>query len=387
MANTLKFGNGEWYGKKDTILAYNDENSNYKPLPFDFSRASKATVINKDGLIETVGSGQPRIDYKDDSKGALLLEPSRSNLVTYSEDLTNDWTRNGINNPTDVNSIAPDGASTVKRLQTNNSDGSISFSYNTGYSQVDGTTYTVSVYAKSNTNENQIFGLFGNGSGSSNNHSGNLIATSEWKRFTYTYTAGNTSTIGFCKGNDRLSFDILMWGFQVEIGSYATSYIPTQGSTVTRLADVCNNGGNEQVIGQTEGVFYVDLKKGFTPSAFEYISLSDGTTSNTIRIFFNTSNQIGVVVGDSGATQVNSTYSNIYSESENLKVAFKYKANDFSLWVNGQEVITDNSGTVPSVNSLNFGRGDTTSTWYEKTREIKLYNTALTDAELIALTS
>ena len=51
MANTLKFGNGEWYGKKDTILAYNDENSNYKPLPFDFSRASSATRVNKDGLI------------------------------------------------------------------------------------------------------------------------------------------------------------------------------------------------------------------------------------------------------------------------------------------------------------------------------------------------
>ena len=80
--NTLKFGNGEWYGKKDTILAYNDENSNFKPLPFSFDRASSATVVNKDGLIETVGSGEPRIDYKDDSKGALLLEPSRSNLIT-----------------------------------------------------------------------------------------------------------------------------------------------------------------------------------------------------------------------------------------------------------------------------------------------------------------
>ena len=82
--NTLKFGNGEWYGKKDTILAYNDENSNFKPLPFSFDRASSATRVNKDGLIETVGSGEPRIDYKDDSKGALKLEPSRSNLVTYS---------------------------------------------------------------------------------------------------------------------------------------------------------------------------------------------------------------------------------------------------------------------------------------------------------------
>ena len=94
--NTLKFGNGEWYGKKDTILAYNDLNSNYKPLPFNFSRASKATVVNKDGLIEEVGSGQPRIDYKDDSKGALKLEPSRTNLITYSSDFPRTyWTKSG----------------------------------------------------------------------------------------------------------------------------------------------------------------------------------------------------------------------------------------------------------------------------------------------------
>ena len=36
-------------------------------------RDSSATVVNKDGLIETVGSGEPRIDYKDDSKGALIV--------------------------------------------------------------------------------------------------------------------------------------------------------------------------------------------------------------------------------------------------------------------------------------------------------------------------
>ena len=91
---TLKFGNGEWYGKKDTILAYNDENNNYKPLPFDFSRGSSATVVNKDGLIETVGSGEPRVDYKDNTKGALLLEPSRTNLVNYSSNFQSGWSVN-----------------------------------------------------------------------------------------------------------------------------------------------------------------------------------------------------------------------------------------------------------------------------------------------------
>ena len=65
---------------KRILLGYNSENNNYKPLPFDFTRASSATRVNKDGLIETVGGGEPRIDFKDDSKGALLLEPSRTNL-------------------------------------------------------------------------------------------------------------------------------------------------------------------------------------------------------------------------------------------------------------------------------------------------------------------
>ena len=62
MANTLKFGNGNWATKAGSTLAYNDE-SGFNPLPFDFTRASSATVVNKNGLIETVASGIPRIDF------------------------------------------------------------------------------------------------------------------------------------------------------------------------------------------------------------------------------------------------------------------------------------------------------------------------------------
>ena len=51
MAQTLKFGNGTWATKKGSTLAYNDENGNYKPLPFNFTRATSATRVNKQGLI------------------------------------------------------------------------------------------------------------------------------------------------------------------------------------------------------------------------------------------------------------------------------------------------------------------------------------------------
>lgn len=69
MANTFKFGNGNWAVKDGSALAYNDENNNFKPLPFDFTRASSATRVNKQGLVETVPSGKPRIDFLDNTDG------------------------------------------------------------------------------------------------------------------------------------------------------------------------------------------------------------------------------------------------------------------------------------------------------------------------------
>ena len=94
MAETLKLGNGEWATKENSLLSYNDENGNYKPLPFDFTRASSATVVNKAGLIETVQSGIPRIDFLGNTNGALKLEPQRTNLITQSEAFGNTyWTK------------------------------------------------------------------------------------------------------------------------------------------------------------------------------------------------------------------------------------------------------------------------------------------------------
>ena len=85
MAQTLKFGNKVWAAKEDSVLAYNDINNNYKPLPFDFARASIGTRVNKDGLIETMGQDIARIDYTDSADGVLLLEPSSTNLLLISK--------------------------------------------------------------------------------------------------------------------------------------------------------------------------------------------------------------------------------------------------------------------------------------------------------------
>ena len=111
MANTLKFGNGNWATKDGSTLAYNDE-SGFNPLPFDFTRASSATVVNKNGLIETVASGIPRIDFLGNTQGALLLEPSRTNLITESEAFASTyWLKNGASIQGDASTA---GAELVK---------------------------------------------------------------------------------------------------------------------------------------------------------------------------------------------------------------------------------------------------------------------------------
>jgi hypothetical protein len=410
MANTFKFGNGNWAVKEDLALAYNDENGNFKPLPFDFTRASSASRVNKDGLLETVDRGMPRIDFLDNTSGHLLLEPSRTNNVPYSDDFT-EWSVTASGTTLTSNSaISPDGSQTADLLE---SDGTNAFSrvYET-VSLTSGNNCVYSTFVKKSGSHDfasiRVQGTDVGGAGQVGStytftfstetlsYEGGGSATSTfvenygsgWYRIGMEVTNSTvTQVIIYPKFNSSVAGEILMWGAQLEEGSYATSYIPTSSATVTRLAETCGDAGNSQVFNSTEGVLFVKIEKGSTPSSFEYFSLSDGTTSNTIRVFFNTSNQIGMLVGDGGVTQVNSTYSTVYTKGDTLKVALKYKTNDFALWVNGVEVLTDTSGSVPTVDSLNFGRGDTNTSWYEKTKEVKIYNTALSDSELQALTS
>jgi len=109
MSTTLKLGAGNWATKAGSLLSYNDENGNFKPLPFNFTRSTSATRVNKDGLIEVVTNNKPRIDFLNNSKGALLLEPSRTNLIQYSKDFGNDyWTKSGASIDGDASTAGAD---------------------------------------------------------------------------------------------------------------------------------------------------------------------------------------------------------------------------------------------------------------------------------------
>ena len=415
MSNTLKFGNGQWATKEGSTLAYNDENNNFKPLPFNFERGSSATVVNKDGLIETVGSDMPRIDYKDDSEGALLLEPQRTNLITYSSDFSNgNWAKYG----TTVTSgfTSPDGSLNAFKLveDTNNSKHFIS---RNNLFTPDGVTRDYSIFVKEGekryifitnvtTTNNDINcavfdtrdGVFTNTNNPTYISNRNVTTLSNgWYRIDFTSNVNSFSYDNFYIGissSETMSgvsyqgdgtSGVYIYGAQLEAGSYATSYIPTQGSAVTRLAESCNNGANEQVINSTEGVLYAELS-GFSNDLVRY-SISDGSNSNNIYIELSSSSVSAV--GRLSAVNQFSIYSSQTITNYN-KIAIKYKQNDFALWINGVEVGTDTSGNTYPANTLDsfqFNRGDGGILFYGETRDIKLYNTALTDQELAALTT
>ena len=117
-----------------------------------------------------------------------------------------------------------------------------------------------------------------------------------------------------------------------------------------------------------------------------YISITDGSTVNLIAINLNSS---GFVTARYTIAGVTKTFTSTVISTNNNKVAIKWKVNDFALWVNGIEIDTDLTLSVLSANTLNtldFTRS-AGQEFYGKVKQLQVYKTALTDPELIALTS
>ena len=396
MAQKLKFGNGTWATKEGSTLAYNDDNNNYKPLPFTTTRDSIATRVNKEGLIEVVGNDIPRIDYTDSTEGALLLENSATNLIPYSEDISqSSWLK--INAGTGVlpsitsnYAISPDGTQNASRIildapSVSGSNISMIRSNVSGLSNPHNSS--ISFYIKSNTSDNYKILAY--------NESINpieVIANNSWQRIELSTTVSSS--------NDRIHLglidlggiltdsyaDVSIWGAMLEQSSFPTSYIPTSGSTVQRAAETANGSGNSEVFNDSEGVLFADIAALSDDSSYKTLSLNDNSTSDRIQISIN-SNDIYIAVIDGGVTQVFDSASVTDATNFN-KVVVSYKVNDCNLWINGFKVFTDTNASMPSgLSQINFNKGDGADDMYCKTKEIGYYDTALTDAELETLTS
>jgi hypothetical protein len=202
------------------------------------------------------------------------------------------------------------------------------------------------------------------------------------------YIAKSLSETGFDSNADAENATMFLWGAQLETGSYPTSYIPTEGSTVTRVAEVAKDSGNSTVFNDSEGVIYVEMAALVNNGTIRQMSLSMGSTTNRIVLQFNaTTNQYRFFMGSGGTSQQNNFYITSDITAFN-KIAYKYEANNIKIYLNGTQIITDTSATMPTgLKDLSFDAGNGTNPLYGKIKHIKIYNTALTDTELQNLTS
>ena len=411
------YDNGSLHSVKPVLSPFAD---------FDFTRGSSATRVNEQGLIEDVtDTNLPRIDYTDGT-GSLLLEPQSTNTATYSNDFTQGDIFNSSGSPgvdagvlTPQQAISPDGTNNAWLLKDDNSGGNGQPNLRFFAVSVNSNDFnTVSIFAKKALTNNFIvltsagFDSSANGDSWFNISNGTLGTIDSdhtakiedygngWYRCQITLKTTTDITgavrirLAVTDGSVSVPLDntngSYIFGLQCEASAtqnYATSYIPTSGSTSTRLKDVCDNSGSSDLISSTEGVLYLEVAALTSINNFQSISLSDGTNQNNIRfILGNVLNRASFQVKVGNTSQV---FKNIDTTdiTDFNKIAFKYKENDFAAWLNGVEVATDTSGTVPTVNQLLFTNGGAFNNFEGKVKSVAVFKEALTDAELTALTT
>ena len=390
MAQTLKFGNKVWAAKEESVLAYNDINNNYKPLPFSFSRASIGTRVNKDGLIETMGQDIARIDYTDSADGVLLLEPSSTNYDSESENFDTSFmsNSNAIQSSILVSDVAPDGTTnSVFKISkvTDNSDPYI------GRSGVafTSTNFVFSVWLWTDSDQPKDVLLLMYRDAVAEITTKNITLTTTPTRYFIQKTFSNTpSNISYRIDLTPNSSNqhIYAWGKQVENNSYLTSYIPTSGSTVTRAAETCNNSGNSEVFNDSEGVLFAEFALQDGDNEIRQLSVSNGSDNESVKILQLNESTIRLEVKMSAGADF---VEDVLIDAEiNNRFAIQYKNNDYKVFVNGiKQTVNQRSTTSIGLDRFNFDSGGGGYPFYGKTKELGYYDTALTDLELETLTS
>ena len=342
--------------------------------PYIESGATNGTA----GVLENT----PRLNYTTGvANPYLLLEPSRTNLVTQSEYFNDSaWVEQGGVSVISNNSISPEGVQNATSLAWSANDYLYYLIGNTGSQEL-----TLSFWAKGISGETIV--SRGNTAASGNQYKTHTF-DGTWQRFTQTINGGVYNYVyPFDARSSFTATSMEIYGFQVEIGSYPTSYIPTYSVSATRAADSCSKLDASGEIGQTEGTLFLefdDLDYSFSSIA-RGISISDGTYTNRIYI---------AQLSGGGMYAISSTGCEIQestplSRRGTIKVALAYKNNDYIMYVNGIQSGSDTSATVPLCNKLYLGQeiGLDVNCLYKPYNQAALYKERLTNAELATLTT
>jgi hypothetical protein len=395
-----------------------------------FTRSSGGSYVGADGLIKYAGVNEARFDHDPISGESLglLVEEARTNLTTQSENFSDAaWTKTRATINENV-IVSPDGNQTADEILCNLTggfNGRVTRSISIGNNY-----YTISFHAKKGNTDWLMITIEMGGAGgrrcwynlSTGKIGGNISAFGGvWDFETKMEDVGNgwyrcSITVNVTTGSGTLSYyamcpnnnlnansnsgnSIYIWGAQLEVGAFPTSYIPTQASTRTRAAD------NAQITGknfsewyrQDEGTIYSSFKfidntrdtdiNGFGKAILNFID-----NSQTERIRFATSalgNSISTIWISNSITQA-TLNSGPYDKNKEISVSSSYKTNNFALSRNNsQQTLKSSVGKVPiNINTLHIGRSTSAFGYISGTiRRITYYPKALSPSNLQSLTS
>ena len=345
----------------------------------DVTRSTDATRVDENGLIEEVLVNVPRIDYTGGGCPHILIEPQRTNLITYSEDFSQSyWTKSGVTVSLETTIKSPNGGYNAYKISSGTSG---------NLNRIAGVTgQTKSIFVRTVSGTGTIGVLSYNGGSASTQN-----ITEEWQRFDVLANTGDTDGTTFFAVDFRNSTlaEVLIWGAQLENGLNVTSYIPTSGSTVTRNQDIISRDGIGSLVNSEEGVVFVEMAALINGGSYRSISLSDGTNTNVLEIdFAPTSNRLEVYFIINGVSYLSPNSYTIVQTDYN-KIAFSWEENNLKLYVNGIELVNDLTATLlpNKFNKLKFTTSNGSFPFNGKVKQLQVYTTALTDSQLAALTS
>ena len=399
---------------------------------FIVTRNTEARRFNSAGVIESVASGIPRLDYYTSGGTAgcpaLLVEPAGTNLAPNANlmnILDTPTVSGGVTFTTgSTDFVAPDGTSaSINKYVGGAASGA---TQNTRYG---GTTiqasasgvHTFSLFVKRGaTNPLDFcalgFALFGSSSGTMTSYfnlaSGTAITAGAsiqnygngWYRLisapvtlasadlsgTVSFNLASTSGSLSFATSGALNLTAYTWGAQFEAGSIATSYIPTTAGTGSRSADVISvSGAVSGSIGQTEGTIYMEVDIRNMAIETYLIRIDDGATANVLSLRKLATNEIRNTI-TAATTSGTLNISSAAFTAGIVKVAFAYKSGEIALSVNGATALTAN-GTFSFGAALsrvilgsNVSGGNI---FNDRIRAAALYTTRLTNDELRTLTT
>ena len=364
-----------------------------------------ATVTNSSGVIVGINANLPRFDFDPITlvcKG-LLIEEARTNIVPVSQDLSSaSWTKSNVT--LGATTTSPDGANNAYKIEETTANGAHNLTITAG---VGSSQYAVSVFLKAAERNFALISLSATNVAVSVNLSTGVVSSANgspsnlksesyddgWWRVSFTGTAvSGTNTHNIYASTDgvwanrsyagEVGKGLYVWGHQIEAGAFATSYIPTTTTAVTRNADVATMTGTNfsDWFNVSAGTFECNFNSIDTTTSGRYVLNATGTGVAEARIRMSNGQSQVQIFNAAGTTQCNLSLV-AYTPNTNAGIAFSYKLNYFRAASNGVNEALDTSGSLDaSTNTLKIG-----NLYNGYVQKINYWDLALTDREVLSV--